>query len=399
MATPHRSLYSYGWDVLDTGASAFIDQLQARNLNGITLASSYHAGKFLRPHSRQGKVIFPEDGVVYFEPDVRQYAELKPQPHSNPGLRRVLDEVLADGRVAVHAWTVLLHNSRLGQLHLSYTTRNAFGDPYLYSLCPSQPAVFDYAVSLCRDLSSQYPQLNSLVLETPGWLPYAHGYHHEFAQLRSNAWLDAQLGLCFCEACHRLGGQAGLDVAGLQQRIAARTDRYLRSPVDASAHQALHWLATDLLEDDTLRRYHQLHQARVTELVQHIRAVLPKSMLLTVIPTVQRPTAHCWTEGSDLPALAQVADRLEVPFYEPNAAQVAADALDLLQRGIPPERIRAILRPGPPDLADGQQLDAAIRALTSLGISEFGFYNHGLLRPHLLDQLGHILTPPTRNLS
>jgi hypothetical protein len=33
------------------------------------MAGSYHAGKFLRPHGKSGKVYFPEDGTAYFRTD------------------------------------------------------------------------------------------------------------------------------------------------------------------------------------------------------------------------------------------------------------------------------------------------------------------------------------------
>ncbi|MEI9902879.1 MAG: hypothetical protein WDN06_02030 [Asticcacaulis sp.] len=102
----------------------------------------------------------------------------------------------ADGGLPVRAWTVLNHNSRLGFDHPEVTAQNAFGDRYPYSLCPAQPDVIEYAVTLCRDLSAGY-DLTQLLLETPGWLTYSHGYHHEFAQSAAHPWLDAMLGLCF----------------------------------------------------------------------------------------------------------------------------------------------------------------------------------------------------------
>jgi hypothetical protein len=165
---------------------------------------------------------------VYFEPQPALYGELKPLAHSDPAMRRVLPELVADAQLAVHAWTVLLHNSRLGALHPQYTAHNVFGDGYVYSLCPMHDAVFAYAVNLCRDIAAQ--GVHSLVLETPGWLPYAHGYHHEFAQVRSNVWLDTMLGLCFCDACMAAGRQHG---AGHGQP--ARFDSKQRRPVSASA--------------------------------------------------------------------------------------------------------------------------------------------------------------------
>lgn len=402
----YRSLYAYPWDVAEEGVAAFAAQVRARGLNGVTLAASYHAGKFLRPNARRGgRVVFPEDGVVYFEPDTKRYGELRAEPHSDPALRRLFTELAGDGRLEVHAWTVLLHNSRLGATYPQYTARNAFGDGYVYSLCPAQPAVFEYAVALACDAARQ--GVRSVVLETPGWLPYAHGYHHEFAQLRSNVWLDTMLGLCFCDACVKAAADAGIDGAGLRQRVAGRIDNYLKAPVDATETQAAAWLAADLLDDLELAAYIRRRQAWVTELVATIRAGLPAGVQLAVIPTVQRPTAQSWIEGTDLRALAAVADWLEVPFYEANAARVIADAHDTLRRlpasakpGTDPEKpgsvpgfskVRAILRPGPPDLVDGAQLPQALAGLAALGIGDFAFYNHGLLRSERLDALGAAL--------
>ncbi|MYM39747.1 hypothetical protein [Duganella qianjiadongensis] len=389
MSTPAgRSLYCYPWDVAH--AAQHVQRLQQLGMNGATLAVSYHAGKFLRPHAGAApRVIFPEDGVVYFEPDLQRYGELKPLAHSDPAMRRVLPDLVADGRLDIHAWTVLLHNSRLGSLHPEYTASNVFGDRYIYSLCPMQAAVFDYAVALCADIASR--GVRSLVLETPGWLPYAHGYHHEFAQLRSNVWLDSMLALCCCDACMAAGKQAGLDMAGLRSTIAASVESYLQAPVDATPAQAQAWLQADLLAMADLAPWLRLRQQRVTDLVAAIRTAIPAQVELAVIATVQRPTASNWLEGMDLAALARVADWIEVPFYEPDAEAVASDAWDCIRRAGGSARLRAILRPGSPDLGDGVQTATAIRHLSQLGIQQLSFYNYGLLRPARLQALGEML--------
>lgn len=389
---PYRSLYAYPWDVLDTGVSHFVNDALAMGINSVTLATSYHAGKFLRPHARRGpKVIFPEDGVAYFDPALTRYGEIKPLQHSDPDIRGVLGSLLDDGRLQVHGWTVLLHNTRLGQLFPQYTARNVFGDGYPYSLCPMQDAVFNYALALCTDLTRQYP-LKSIVLETPGWLPYAHGYHHEFSQVRGNAWLDAMLGLCFCRACTAQATQKGIAVESLQRRIAARIDAYLNGASDWDSIQANANLKKDVERDPDLAAFVSMRQTRVTQLVAAIRSAIPQTCQLAVIPTVQRPSALAWLEGSDLRALAAHADWLEMPFYEPTAETVIADATKTLQQVGNAGKIRAILRPGPPDLADGAELPAVLAGLDALGIREFAFYNYGLLRRDRLDALAATLS-------
>lgn len=385
---PVRSLYAYPWDVAGSGARGFIDQSLALGMNAVTIAASYHAGKFLRPHARSGgRVVFPEDGVTYFKPSPH-YGELRAAPHSDPALLRVIDELLADGRLRVNAWTVLLHNSRLGALHPDCTARNAYGDGYVYSLCPMQPRVFEYALALACDAAAQC--VHNVILETPGWLPYAHGYHHEFSQLRSNVWLDAMLGLCFCDACMARAKGCGIDAHGLRDYVIGRVDGYLGGARDASAHEAQDWLAADAALS-AFAAYTAMRQQRVTELVAAIRAAMPAAVGLGVIPTVQRPTSACWLEGSELEALAGVADFIEVPFYEATATGVHADAQATLASVKHPGKVRAILRPGPPDLADGAELAPALEAVRALGIRDVSFYNYGLLRSARLDALGAAL--------
>jgi hypothetical protein len=385
--TPYRSLYTYAWDVQDIGVTNFVDELLAMGITDVTLATSYHAGKFLRPHAKNPpRVIFPEDGVTYFDPDISRYAEIQPLAHSDPAIRAVLPTLLQDGRLNVHGWTVLLHNSRIGTQYPQYTVKNAFGDSYVYSLCPMQTEVFDYAVALCADLSQQHA-LSSLVLETPGWLPYGHGYHHEFAQVASNAWLDHMLGLCFCDACKAAALEKDIAIEALQNRIQGNISHYLAHPFDANADQAACALQADLLTDSDLRAFVKLRQERVTELTHAIREVIPSATKLAVIPTVQRPTAACWTEGSDLQALSEIADYIEIPFYEANANRAIADAWESLRQINDPKKVRAILRPGLPDLNQGAEIAAAIKGIQDLGITNFAFYNYGLLPQYQLDHL------------
>ncbi|MBY0572255.1 MAG: hypothetical protein K2P84_01120 [Undibacterium sp.] len=383
---PYRSLYTYAWDILDIGVKNFVEEVLAMGITDVTLATSYHAGKFIRPHAKNPpRVIFPEDGVVYFNPNKDRYSDIQPQAHSDEAIRKILPELLADARLRIHGWTVLLHNSRIGAAYPKYTVKNAFGDPYVYSLCPMQDAVFDYAVALCRDLSEQYA-LRSLVLETPGWLPFEHGYHHEFAQVAPSAEINQLLGLCFCDACTRAAKAQDIKIDTLQTQVQEHISAFLSAPGSLGAD--FDW------SNKNMSAFIELRQARVTHLVSAIKNILPSSTELAVIPTVQRPTKACWTEGSELGALAQVADYLEIPFYEPSAQRVLEDAEECLKH-IPAKKISAILRPGLPDLNQGAELATAMQGLANLGITEFAFYNYGLLPQSGLDKLAATLLVTT----
>ena len=103
----HKAMYTYAWDLHEEGVITVTDRLRDAGLDTITLATSYHAGKFLRPHAPRQKVYFPEDGTVYFRPDPSLYGRIKPRVAS------IVDEFDALRELETHApdfnrvgWTV-----------------------------------------------------------------------------------------------------------------------------------------------------------------------------------------------------------------------------------------------------------------------------------------------------
>lgn len=376
------TLYCYAWDLAGAAGKANLDMIRGLGLDGISLATSYHAGKFLRPHNAGSKVVFPEDGTVYFRPR-RSYGRVQPLVAQVTQQQDVLADLIADGRLSVQGWTVLLHNTRLGYAHPDLVVRNAWGDPLYYSLCPAQPEVQRYAVTLCADLVKSYA-VTGLALETPGYLPFVHGYHHEFAQIPGNAWMNTLLGLCFCPACADGAKRAGIDVAGLQRRVREGVHGYMSGAATVAEDMATQWLMADIVLDPELGAFLRWRCSVVTGLVAAIRAEVDRRASISVIHSVQRPSAAAWSEGSDLAALAGAADALDICFYEPDAARVLADYFDCRRRAGPQAEIRAILRPGHPDTTSEAQLLTAVAGLARQGVRHFSFYNFGMLRPHNL---------------
>jgi hypothetical protein len=373
----YRAIYAYAWDIGERGIGDFLVDAKALGLDTVTFAGSYHAGKFIRPKGRSGKVYFPEDGTAYFRVDPVRYGEIKPLENSLLRDRDVLKE-LCDSELAVNAWMVLLHNSRLGTQHPRSTVENAFGDRYVYSLCPSAPEVREYAVALCADVTNSYPVIG-VSLETPGFLPYQHGFHHEFALIKQNRWLDAQMGICFCEHCLSGAKSTGIDTAGLKRKVARDIEAYLDSDIDFPDDMAeAFWLAD--LQEGELSAYLRFRSETVTSLVAEIRASVRGDAMVAVIPSVARPTAGAWYEATDLAALATVADVIEACFYEPSVERIRADIFDVKRRTGGAGRLRGILRPAWPDLQSRADLVGAATALRDAGISDIAFYSYGHLR-------------------
>lgn len=386
----YQSLFCYAWDLHEDGTAAVAEGLHERQINAITLAASYHAGKFLRPHGKGGKVYFPEDGTAYFRTDPDRYGMIKPQENSLLGEADILRECCSLEGMQTTAWLVLMHNSRLGQLHVNQCVTNAFGDRYIYNLCPCSPHNREYAVALCRDVTENY-DVDGITLETPGFLPYEHGYHHEFALVKQNPWLNQMLGLCFCSHCCEQASAAGVDMTSLKKRVATGIDDYLQSDLDWPDDMASAFGVADIVLDADLAALLKWRCGRVTSLIAEIRHELRKDCNVAVIPSVARPTSGAWYEGSDLIALAEVADHVEACFYEPSVERVRSDLADIIRRLGSTEKLRGILRPAYPDLGDQLSVNAAVSTLREAAVDGISFYNYGHLRTASLDWMGNAL--------
>jgi hypothetical protein len=375
----YKAIYTYAWDLADAGVPAAIDEFRGLGLDTVTMAGSYHAGKFLRPHGTTGKVTFPDDGTVYFKADPSRYGAIKPVANGLLADGDVLRELTSSG-MAVNVWLVLLHNTRLGMAHPGSVVRNAFGDPYYYNLCPSAPDARAYAIGLAADVTASYP-VSGISLEAPGFTPYAHGYHHEFALVKLNPWLENQLGLCFCDHCVAAAGKARIETERLKAQTAADIAAYLDSDIDYPPDMAEAFWRADIAVDGDLRRYLDFRNSIVTSLVTEIRAAVRKDANVAVIPSVARPTGGAWYEGSDLEALGKAAGIIEACFYEPSAMRVKSDLFDIRRRLRGTDaKLRGILRPSHPDLATKGEFLAAVEALRAGGVDELAFYNWGHLR-------------------
>jgi hypothetical protein len=386
----YRAIYTYAWDLAETGTKAAVEEFRRLGLDTVTYAGSYHAGKFLRPHGRRGKVYFPEDGTVYFKPDPRRYGAIKPIANAMLAERDILRELTEVPGINANVWLVLLHNTLLGAAHPDATVANAFGDRYVYSLCPSAPEARSLAVGLARDVTENY-RVSGLSMETPGFLPYAHGFHHEFALNMPNRWLDSALGLCFCPHCLKGASAAGIDAKRLKSRLAEDISAYLASDLDFPADMAeAFWLA-DTRSDGDLKLFLDWRCTVVTSLVAEIRSTVRKDATVAVIPSVARPTSGAWYEGSDIAALIEAAGIIEACFYEPGATRVKADLFDIKRRLRGRGTLRGILRPAYPDFMQREEFLSAVAALAASGVNEIAFYNWGHLRSANLAWIGEAM--------
>lgn len=377
-----RGMYVYPWDLEEEGVTTILPRLRDIGIDAVSLAVSYHAGKFVRPHAPGRRVYFPEDGTIYFTPDLGRYGRIKPRLNSRVGHYNALRELAQHGAdFRVTAWTVGLHNTPLGLEHPTLVAQNCFGDPLWNSLCPSHADVRTYLVALCADLGANHP-VHEIAIETPGWQAYRHGHHHEFELIDLTPRAQIMLGMCFCQACLAAASAAGIDGQALRNRTRAELDLFFAEGTEP---------ATDPATDADWQAFNAVRAGTVTSLVAEIRASMPAAIDLAVIPTTQSPNSLCWIEGSDLKALAKIC-RLEVPAYQTGVAAILTDVHQVKDAAGSAAKIGYILRPTHPNLSSAADVRNAVVGLAACGADRISFYNYGHLRLSSLDWIAAALT-------
>ena len=387
----YKGIYVHPADLAEEGLGVALGRMRATGINTITLAASCHAGISLRRHGGSGEPDCAADGMVCFRARPERYGHIRPRVH--PMLEEF--DALAELQRAAPdlgraAWVVCCRNRLLGEQHPEYVTRNAFGDPYPSSLCPAHPAARDYVVNMCADLAHGY-DLAAVVLESPGWLPYDHVHDQAAAKAPPDRWAKTLLSLCFADATRRAAKAAGVDADRLQAKACALLERHLAAGLALSEALAAEWWCADVASDPEWAAFLNWRCRQVADLVTAVKSALPAGTALAVIPTVQRPSAASWLEGSDLGMLAGAADALEIPADQASAADVYVDAWDVRRRAGDDAALHFILSPGDREHADGAAMIEAALALKQIGMAGIAFCDDRGIRASCLDHIEAVL--------
>ncbi len=299
-----HSVWVYPWDLHDIGIDRALGLLADVGVNMVSLATSYHAGRFLQPGNPRRRVYFPQDGTVYYRPDPAVWSghEIAPRQaaivDSEGDMLAALIQRRASGGLGVSCWTVCLHNTRLGMAHPGHVMRTAHGDPLHYALCPSSPAVRTYVTGLAAEVSHRY-RPDRIELESPDFMGFAHGYHHEKDGLPLLAEDSFLLGVCFCAHCTAAASAAGIDAEAARREALRLLDGALARELPEPQLADFPGAGTcAFAEWPALASYLHWRPTPVTTLIRDIRAAThPDTRLLLI------DAEGTWTGGIDLPAL------------------------------------------------------------------------------------------------
>jgi len=381
-------LYTYAWDLEAIGYNTAVGQIAEAGFTAVNLATAYHAGKFILPRNPQRKVYFSEDGSLYFMPDLSRYGKIKPRVNSmvsaeGDPVGRLSAAVSKYGLEYV-AWTVCLHNTWIGERHPDVTMHNAFGDPQLHSLSPAHPDVRAYLVALVGDLVRRY-DVSAIELESPGYMGFAHGFHHEIYGVKLDAVQQRLLGISFNPVEIAGATAEGIDAANLRLRVASLIDdswnRGRPVEIDGAPSQPVQ----DLLADEEFIAYEAWLNRQVVSLAEEVRAAIRAASSSTRIRHFAAMAAGEQPDVQD-PLLATGDDILLGYAATPADAEAKVAAFAGAEKPL-----WGMLRSIAPDFPEPEGLEEIISTWKRSGVEGLDIYNFGLMSQPNFDAVARAL--------
>jgi len=382
-------LFCYPWDFIDEGVDELISRALDLGVTHLAVTALYHAGFFFYPHNPQRRTHLLEDGVAYFHPDESRYADGPLRPTRAAICRErdwfdVICRAAGDAGLKICAWTVLLHNSRLGFRHSHATIHNVFGDSYPHALSPGHPDAVRFARGVVRDLAGRYP-LDSIMLEAPNYRNRAHGgawvggHHHERQGVHLGELETYLLDLSFNPADVERAEGVGVDMEALRRAVRDHLERYLDAAPDLPG--ALPATVEQFREAHPALVDFEVYRRRVeADLLAGLKAeVGPHEVRLMggADPAIDIVMAGAYGELSE--RIGEIARQAKAGLLE------GQELISLLRMGF-------YGRPefGTP-IANQRQTIDAVRAVAEGGADAVGFYNYAEVPRRCVDWIGPAL--------
>jgi len=374
--------HTYPWDVL--GDPAFADRVASLGVSQVALAASYHGTRAATPLHPAHRVVEAPQAALYRPVRAAAWAGRSLRPVSAPWVPSpdpfadATNELVRHG-IAVDAWVILAHSSRLGRDRPDLAVRNCFGDSYPYALCVGNEEVRDYMALLAVEAVRDVP-IAGLSLESCGQLGFAHNGLHEKTVGAYSPVAERILSVCCCAGCRRDWITAGAEpdqvCTSLRRALAAA-----QGDLKASIEVLIGGELTDLL---LATRFGNQDLAR-GQVLAGLREAAPAVRL------TMHGQADPWATGPSpaitAGALADV-DAVLVPAWNDN--QATRSAISAARQLAPAHvAVGAYVTVLPP--ADPRTVTDHAAALVAAGANELHLYHLGLANKSQLDVLGRIV--------
>lgn len=374
-----HGIFTYPWDLADHGYDAALGEIAGAGFTNINLAMQYHNGKFLLPRNPKRRVYYGEDGAINYRPDVSKYGEMKPRLHSLVSDESSPADEVNNRKEALGlnlvAWTVSLHNRWLGEQFPEAVQHTVFADPLYNSLSPAHPLAREYMIAHVTDMASRY-DLHAIMLESPGYMGFVHGEHHEIIGTEFDAVQRDILNLSFSDYEVKKAGEDGIPAEQLRGITAAVLDASLNQGVKLANEDGEPTTTVKSLINGGLPQYIVWLKQQELSLAEEIRDAVK----------AVNPNTELWhfakLDGSP-DAAAQIATGDgSLAGYATSKADAAERTHDAAQLGRP---VRGAIRAIAPDITTPEKIAPLLSAWTEAGVTGVDVYNFGLMNGVIWD--------------
>lgn len=374
------AVWTYPWSMEAEGLEKTCEEISDLGIDEITVPSHYHSVRSLQP--RFPNALFQQfHGGCYFSPDSIRFdgCPISPPTVAVEGFEDPLAEVTKvahDYGLSVNAWTVCLHNSRLGATNPDYRIESAFGDSHDHSLCPSHSAVRDYFARVVEAAVTR--SVDEVQLESIGVPSAFHGhgltFGHDKRQVLTEPAETVLLSQCFCDGCRRAAEPHPIEFDRAKERVQSLLEAALADPTTETPS-----LGTLVDEDSELRALFDFRGSVVESLIEEIAdaaGTTPLNYYVAESPSGADPNG-VWPAGVRPARLDAFLDRVTAMCYVSNP-NVARDRVQSLQRLVDCP-VDAGLSLDPSIVETATELSALVDSLADIVDGRLLFYHHGLL--------------------
>jgi hypothetical protein len=370
--------YAYPWDLARLGVERTLQCMADDGIEAVDLAATYHPIDSMSP--RDGMRLFTDPrGAVYFPARAERYGRIKPFLHSAEvcaAWPEAARHVKALG-LGLNAWTITLFQPWIRDAYPDCARVLPGGDRSGSGVCPANDDVRDFLAVIAEDVVEQFG-VELVRLESP-----MAAFDFDWLRPRTLVHIPplarTLLNLCFCGACTRKAGEAGLDVERLRRVVNKAVDAEIADGGgDASAERT-----AALAADGELRAYAANYVRSSTGLVRAVASRLAGRARVSVNASVSY-SLLLGEEADDvlLAEFAAAADQIAIHPGTPTNKRFC----NLASRASPPREISALIPLTSASGLRGPALQARVRTpelmaqeAIELGASELSLYNYGLL--------------------
>ena len=373
LSPAETSIWIYLWDIVDEGYGTVLERLREAGLTSLSLATAYHAGKYLSPHNPRRKVVFLEDGSVCFSPRSARYGRIQPIVHSLVGaghdLRRVQAAAQQHG-LTTRSWIVCCHNTALGTRYPDCTTRTVFGDPLLHTLCPCNDDVRSYLRALIGDVAAS--GVDTIELEALQFQGYTHGFHHEREGIVLTPPIRFLLGLCFCPSCARRASLASVPFERLRTYVGDTLTAYFADPSSGADMTTLDDLPADLFAPLFAWR-----EAEIVSLASELREAAGAHGPALRILVGPDPAARKML-GVNAGEVGKASGGILLLAYVKTGPEIGPE-IERLRAALGGSELRVGMHLGMPETGGKTEFLSRMATCLAAGVSKFTYYNYSLV--------------------